>query len=122
MVGNIFFRVNGAGDVNGDCYAAFLVGACYNDNGGEAAGAAYLVFNDDLAPGTAPFRQRQRPWGNRGDALPARFEQARLSVDFTANALADGGITVDRHIFHPCKWYRSVRTRRRDWPGRQSCC
>jgi hypothetical protein len=94
--------VAGAGDVNGDGYADLLVGAGGNDDGGNEAGAAYLILSDYLAPGATPFGQRQRLWGNSGDALPARFEQAGVSVDFSSNALADGDVAVERHIFHPC--------------------
>ena len=36
--------VSGAGDVNGDGYADLIVGAYRGDDGGESAGAAYLVF------------------------------------------------------------------------------
>jgi len=36
--------VSGAGDVNGDGYDDILIGAPYNDDGGENTGQAYLVF------------------------------------------------------------------------------
>ncbi len=38
------FSVSGAGDVNGDGYADFIVGARYGDDGGDNAGEAYVVF------------------------------------------------------------------------------
>ena len=38
------FPVASAGDMDGDGYDDLLVGALYNDEGGEAAGAAYLLL------------------------------------------------------------------------------
>ncbi len=51
-------NVAGAGDVDGDGRADMLVGAYGNDEGGSAAGAAYLVFGPvtgtlDLSPAAA---------------------------------------------------------------------
>ena len=38
------FSVSGAGDLNGDGFADLIVGAPYNDAGGENAGKAYVIF------------------------------------------------------------------------------
>src|SRR6185295_12094247 len=38
------FSVSSAGDVNGDGFADLIVGAPYGDDGGNAAGEAYVVF------------------------------------------------------------------------------
>lgn len=38
------YSVGGAGDYDGDGYADVIVGAIYEDSGGETAGAAYIVF------------------------------------------------------------------------------
>lgn len=38
------YSVSSAGDVNGDGYADFLIGAPYNDEGADDAGKAYLYF------------------------------------------------------------------------------
>ena len=58
--------VSSAGDVNGDGFADVVVGARGNDAGGNAAGAAYVVFGaaggltavdlDSIAAGTGGFR------------------------------------------------------------------
>jgi len=39
-----FVSVSGAGDVNGDGYDDLVIGSRYNDEGGEDAGQAYLIF------------------------------------------------------------------------------
>ena len=63
--------VSGAGDVNGDGYDDFLIGAPYNDDGGDHAGQTYLVLgkafewamDTDLSGSDASF------WGEaEGDA------------------------------------------------------
>ena len=48
--------VAAAGDVNADGFADFLVGSWYNDNGGQEAGAAYLVLGTST-PGDATLTE-----------------------------------------------------------------
>lgn len=43
--------VSGAGDVNGDGYADFLIGAPFNDQGGNTAGKTYLVMGRPIGFG-----------------------------------------------------------------------
>jgi hypothetical protein len=95
--------VEGAGDVNGDGYADLLIGSDFNDDGAADAGAAYLLFSDSLVHANSPIVERHRLFGNSGDARPVVFEQAGVTVDFTAGAVSGGEITVARHVFHPCK-------------------
>ena len=47
--GDLFGRVSGAGDVNGDGYADWIVGAPFNDANGINAGRAYLYWGGPQA-------------------------------------------------------------------------
>jgi hypothetical protein len=93
--------VAGAGDVNGDGLADFLMGAIDNDIIFSNGGGAYLIFGGPLSSDIAGFRHRQN-LNPSGDPLPVNFDQAGVEVDFTAGALIDGDINVTRHTFHPC--------------------
>jgi hypothetical protein len=93
--------VAGAGDVNGDGLADFLIGATDNDTIFSNGGGAYLIFGGPLSSTISDFRHRQN-LNPSGDPLPITFEQAGVQVDFTAGALIDGDINVTRHAFHPC--------------------
>lgn len=44
--------VSNAGDVNGDGYGDFMIGAPYADDGGSAAGAVYLFYGSDNLSGS----------------------------------------------------------------------
>ncbi|MBK9056190.1 MAG: hypothetical protein IPL78_36425 [Chloroflexi bacterium] len=51
---------------------------------------------------TAPaYRERQR-LNNAGNLPTTLFDTMGIGVDFTANALARGDVTVTRHLYHPC--------------------
>ena len=46
--GDVAYRVSTAGDVNGDGKDDILVGAPYNDEGGDWAGKVYLMLDVGL--------------------------------------------------------------------------
>ncbi|MCL4871904.1 MAG: integrin alpha [Anaerolineae bacterium] len=92
------FAVRGNGDVNGDGLADIILSTLGNDEAGNNAGGAYLLFGDQIP---LAYRERQRltPAGN----LPAiLFDTMGVRVDFSAGALVGGDVTVTRHLYHPC--------------------
>ena len=85
--------VSAAGDVNGDGLADVLVGAPFNDAGGEDAGAAYVVFGqvggaevnlDDVAAGTS-----SQGFKIVGEA-EVEFDQTGWSVSGVGDLNGDG--------------------------------
>lgn len=94
-------QVTGAGDVNGDGRADFMVAAPENDILFSNGGGIYLIFGDSSTSLTPSFQQRQNLNGS-GNPLPVTFDQSGVRVDFTAGALLDGDINVTSHAFHPC--------------------
>lgn len=49
------FSVAGEGDVNGDAYSDFIIGAPFNDAGGSDAGAAYVYLGNPSSISSIPF-------------------------------------------------------------------
>ena len=94
--------VAGAGDVNGDGLADFLIGAPGFDNFAQfQAGAAFVYLSDSLHSEALSYRQRQRLTGS-GDARPVLFDQSRVRLDFTFAAFSNNDIQVNRYLYHPC--------------------
>jgi len=98
--------VSGAGDVNGDGYDDFLIGARWNDEGGGDAGQAYLVFgkssgwamDTSLADSDASF------WGeapgdyagdcsSAGDVNGDGYDDFLIGADKNAEAGTNAGQT-----------------------------
>src|SRR5690349_21514529 len=48
---NAGWSVSSAGDINGDGYEDFIIGAPTGDNGGDRAGEAYILFGKPTAIG-----------------------------------------------------------------------
>jgi hypothetical protein len=95
--------VAGAGDVNGDGLADFMVGATDNDILFSNGGAVYLIFGDAGGSDSPAFRQRQNlATIPSTDPQPVTFDQAGVRVNISAGALGAGDVSVTRHLFHPC--------------------
>lgn len=90
--------VKGNSDSNGDGLADIILSTLSNDEGGANAGGAYVLFGETSAQA---YRERQR-LNNTGNLPAILFDTIGIGVDFTANALAGGDVTVTRHLFHPC--------------------
>lgn len=97
--------VNGNGDVNGDGLADIIVGTLGNDEGGNNAGGAYVIFGE-----LPPSYQEQRRLNPAGNPPAIHLNTAGVRVDFTGGALAGGDVTVQRHLYHPCATDKRLQT------------
>ena len=87
-------QVAAAGDVNGDGYADFLVGACYADPGGlSSAGIAYLVFGK--ASGWTSTLTLSALNGTTGVRIQGSGEYEALSNPVGIGAVGGGDINGD---------------------------
>jgi hypothetical protein len=80
--GDIFgWSVSGAGDVNDDGYDDIIIGAHGNDDGGTAAGKAYVYYGSEYGPNTAT------DWSELGNAAGDWFGR---SVSGAGDVNGDG--------------------------------
>jgi len=83
--------VAGGGDVNGDGFSDVLVGAIYNDDGGSAAGKAYLFFG-------GPTMDAVPDWTFAGEHPDSQLGNALAGAgDFDGDGFAD--VLVASHLF-----------------------
>lgn len=90
--------VRGNGDTNGDGLADIILGTTGNDEAGNNAGGAYVIFGDQTP---LAYRERQRLIGV-GNLPSILFNVPGVRVDFTNSALVGGDVTVTHHLYHPC--------------------
>jgi len=91
------YSVSSAGDVNGDGFDDLIVGAPFGDDGGSAAGEAYVVFGTASGFGTTDGSGRQvidltSLSGTEGFVLQgdASNDRAGSSVSFAGDVNGDG--------------------------------
>ena len=79
--------VSGAGDVNGDGYADFLIGAYLNDTGGTDAGAAYLFLGGVSAATTSSIAGANARY--TGNALELAGNHVASAGDMNGDGFGD---------------------------------
>lgn len=102
---NYASSVSGAGDVNGDGLADFIVGARRADGESSSSGQSYVVFSPETAPPLATYKAKSRAGdGAGGDpVVPTVFEDGRITVDYSDNDSAhngSGGASIETVSIH----------------------
>jgi VCBS repeat-containing protein len=82
--------VSGAGDVNGDGYDDIIVGARWNDSGGNYAGAAYVIFGKAAGFGLVDLGTALAPADGFKIQGDAAYDYAGISVSSAGDVNGDG--------------------------------
>ena len=92
--------VSSAGDVNGDSYSDVIVGASYNDAGGNEAGRAYIFFGGNIMNSTADIiftgRASGDAFGNSVSTAGDVNGDGFSDVIVAANENDAGGVSAGR--------------------------
>lgn len=82
-----------AGDVNGDGFEDFIIGAPFDEEGGTSAGQTYLVLSDQSGSTNGTYKN----YIGSGDTPPSNFENANVTLDFSTASSSSAYIAVTEH-------------------------
>ena len=88
------FSVSGAGNVNGDGFNDFIIGAPYADPSGSNSGPSFVVFSK--ANGFAANFDLTSLYGTWGDDVITDFEDGVDLLDFSGSGLGFGDLTISQ--------------------------
>ena len=87
------YSVASAGDVNGDAFNDFIIGAYRSNDGGQDQGEAYLVLSDQTGATNGTYKNLI----SSDNTPPVKFPNADVILDFSAATSSNGYVTVTEH-------------------------
>ncbi len=88
------WSISGSGDVNGDGYNDFIIGAYSDeDGGGSYTGQTYLILSDQSGHTDAVHKI----FVGSGDTVEKEIEDAGLIIDFSSCNSSSGYLTITEH-------------------------